>query len=336
MRGSSALSEPRRGSRDAGRFVSPSTGLNAPAPKGPLIVALPGFEHLGRSLAGAETEVPEIERFENGEIEVRLEVPVADRDCLLLGTVAPLGDRLVELLLCADTLLRNGARSLNAVLPYLAYARQDRPSPGVSLAAAWLGRMLAGAGFEGLTTIDIHSEEARQLIGLPVVSLSPAQLFAPKLADAVGPDTVVVAPDRGALARAGALAEVLGVDRPIAWLEKERGAGGVTHRRVVGEIARSAVVVDDILDTGGTLVSCCRRLRSLGVEELALAVTHGLFTGSGWRELGDLGVSVVHTTDSVPGAHTMASELVRVHSVGPLLGEAINRPPTGVPEDRPR
>jgi ribose-phosphate pyrophosphokinase len=330
------LSEPRPGSRDAGRCVSPSTGLNAPAPKGPLIVALPGFEQLGRSLAGVETVVPEVERFENGEIEVRLEAPVADRDCQLLGTVAPPGDRLVELLLGADTLLRNGARSLMAVLPYLAYARQDRPAEGVSLAAAWLGRMLAGAGFEGVTTIDIHSDQACELIGLPVVSLSPAQLFARELAEALTRDTVVVAPDRGALARAGALAEALGVDRPVAWLEKQREAGGVTHTRVVGEVARSAVVVDDILDTGETLVSCCRRLRSLGVEELALAVTHGLFTGSGWRELGDLGVSVLHTTDSVPGARAMASELVRVHSVAPLLAEATERRPSGSPEDRPR
>jgi ribose-phosphate pyrophosphokinase len=327
MRRSSALSEPRPDSQDAGRFVGPSTGPNAPASNRPLIVSLPGFEHLGRSLAGVETAVPEVERFENGEIEIRLGVPVADRDCLLLGTVAPPGDRLVEVLLYADTLVRNGARSLMAVLPYLAYARQDRPAEGVSLAAAWLGRMLAGAGVEGVATIDIHSEEARQLIGLPVVSLSPAELFAPKLADAVMPDTVVVAPDQGARARAGALAEALGVDRPVAWLEKQREAGGVTHTRVVGEVARSAVVVDDILDTGGTLVSCCRRLRSLGVEELALAVTHGLFTGSGWRELGDLGVSVLHTTDSVPGARAMASELVCVHSVAPLLAEAIKRGP---------
>jgi ribose-phosphate pyrophosphokinase len=335
MRRSSASSEPRAGSRDAGRFVSAPTGLNAPSSKGPLLVALPGFERLGQMLAGLETAVPEVERFENGEVEIRLGAPVADRDCLLLGTVAPPGDRLVELLLCADTLLRNGGRSLNAALPYLAYARQDRPEAGVSLAAAWLGRMLAGAGVEGVITIDIHSEEARKLIGLPVVSLSPAQLFASKLAGTVRADAVVVAPDQGARARARAAADALGVDRPVAWLEKQREPGGVTHTRVVGEVARSAVVVDDILDTGGTLVSCCRRLRSLGVEELALAVTHGLFTGSGWRELGDLGVSALHTTDSVPGARAMASELVRVHSVAPLLAGAINRGLRGFPEDRP-
>jgi ribose-phosphate pyrophosphokinase len=308
-----------------------ATGVNRP-----LVVALPGFEPLGRSLTGFEATAPEVERFDNGEIEIRLEGPVSSRDCLLLGTAAPPGERLVELLLCADTLLRNGARSLRAVLPYLAYARQDRSAARVSLAAAWLGRALAGAGIEGLTTIDIHSEEARELLGLPVSSLSPAPLFAGQLTGALRPDTVVVAPDRGALARAGALAEALGVERPVAWLEKQREAGAVTHTRIVGEVARNALVVDDILDTGGTLVSCCRRLRELGVEELALAVTHGLFTGSGWRELGDLGVSVVHTTDSVPAARAVESELVRVHSVAPLLAEAIEGRPVEAPEGRPR
>lgn len=297
----------------------------------PLIVPLPGFEPLAGSVAVLETTPPTIERFENGELEVRLDASVDGRGCFLLGTVAPPGDRLAELLLTADTLLRNGANSLHAVLPYLAYARQDRPNPNISLAAAWIGRLLANAGIADLTTIDIHSRAARELIGLPVTSLSPADLFGRALAGWASREAVVVAPDRGAHARADAVLAALGLDRPLVRFGKERDAGGVTHTTVEGEVAPRAIVVDDILDTGGTLVSCCRKLRALGVEETAIAVTHGLFTGARWRELADLGVGAIHVTDSVPDVRARArgaagggaSELVRVHSVGPLLAAAI-------------
>jgi ribose-phosphate pyrophosphokinase len=302
----------------------------------PLLLPLTGFEALGRQVPGVELLVPEVERFENGEIEVRLPATVDERSCHLLGTVAPPGDQLVELLLAADTLRRDGARSLDAVLPYLAYARQDSPTPRVSVAAEWLGRVLAASGFEGVVTIDIHSDAAGELIGLPITSLSPAALLAQELEDTVTADTIVVAPDRGAQARARRAAEALGLAHPVAWLDKTREAGGVTHVGVVGELGSHAIVVDDILDTGGTLVSCCRMLRSLDVEQITVAVTHGLFTGSRWHELADLGVTAIHTTDSVPDAHARAlggpgrtrapgADLVRIHSVVPLLAEAIGR-----------
>ena len=281
----------------------------------PILLPLPGFEPLAESVTGVERVCPTLARFDNGEIEVRLRAPVAGRDCVVLGTAAPPAERLVELLLAADTLARHDARSVRAMLPYMAYARQDRPEPGHSLAAAWLGRALAASGIEAVTTIDIHSDAARELIGLPLASLSPAPLFARALAPTVSPDTVVVAPDGGAVARAAATAHALGTDRPVAWLEKKRTAAGVTHERIVGELARHAIVVDDILDTGGTLVSCCRELISCGVQSVTVAVTLGLFTGR---------------RGSGPGAARRSSGLARVHTIASLLTAAVPTAGSGV------
>ena len=293
-----------------------------------VLVPLPGFEPLAASVTGMDIVRPICARFRNREIAVRLPRQVADRDCVLLGTAAPPAERLIELLLAADTLTRHGAQSVCALLPYLAYARQDHPEPGHSLAAAWLGRALGAAGVDAVTTIDIHSEAARELIGLPVASLSPARLFTRALADTVAEDTVVVAPDSGAVTRAREMADALGVERPVAWLDKERTAAGVAHTRILGELDRNAIVVDDILDTGGTLLSCCHELRSHGVERLTIAVTHGLFTGPAWHALGELGVDTIHTTDSIPTVWLRASRLIRVHSIAPLLAEALAQPVT--------
>jgi ribose-phosphate pyrophosphokinase len=293
-----------------------------------VLVPLPGFEPLAASVTGMDIVRPICTRFRNREIAVRLPRQVADRDCVLLGTAAPPAERLIELLLAADTLTRNGAQSVCAMLPYLAYARQDHPELGHSLAAAWLGRALSAAGVGAVTTIDIHSDAARELIGLPVASLSPARLFTRALADTISAESVVVAPDRGAVTRASEMADALGVERPVAWLDKERTAAGVTQARILGELDRNAIVVDDILDTGGTLLSCCHELRSHGVERLTIAVTHGLFTGSAWHALGDLGVDTIHTTDSIPAVWLRASRLVSVHSIAPLLAEALAQPVT--------
>lgn len=280
--------------------------------------ALPGFEHLLKLVPPRERGNVALELFPNGELHAELDRSVTDRDTVLVGSLAPPAERVQGLLLAADTLKRQGARSVCAILPYLGYMRQDRLEAGRSRAAAWVGAMLAASGVDEVVTVDIHSAEALELIEVPITSLSPAPLFARVLGGDVRKDAVVVAPDRGAIGRAGELAQALGADAPVAWLEKQRSPGGVSHRRVVGELAEAAIVVDDILDTGGTLVSCCRRLREGGVREITIVVTHGLFTGAAWRPLLPL-VRTLHTTDSVPHAAAHASEVVHVHSLAPLL-----------------
>ena len=288
----------------------------APAP---VHFALPGFEALlGDLPAGSFT----VERFPNRELHARIESEVAGHDCAVLGSIAPPDEQMTSLLLVADTLAKEHARRVTAVLPYLAYTRQDHDEPGESLAAAWTGRLLAASGVDRVVTIDVHSAEAQRLHPLPLESLSPADLFAAEMRRLRLEDAVVVSPDEGGAERAAAVSARAGLERPVAVFGKRRTREGVVHTGMTGELAAQAVVVDDILDTGGTLLLCCRALRAAGVEAITVLATHGLFSGSAWRELWDAGVDRLYTTDSVPGARA-ADPRVMLLSVRELLVERL-------------
>lgn len=240
-------------------------------------------------------------RFANGELYVTVDSEAEARRCLLVGSVAPPDEQLLALTLASHTLAGQGASSVVAVLPYLGYARQDRPEPGRSLAAAWVGALLRAAGIAAVVTVDVHSSEAARLFPMPVTSLSPAPLFAPEVVRSGLDELCVVAPDEGAIERCEALRSAAGITSPVAWLAKRRTREGLVHLPLTGKLSRRAVVVDDILDTGATLVSCCRILREAGVEEITILVTHGLFSGEGWQEIWAAGAHRILTTDTVPG-----------------------------------
>lgn len=283
--------------------------------------ALPGFETLLPAEPGELGRLV-VERFANRELSLGIEAEVSGKPCVLLGSVAPPDEQMLALALAADTLKRQGAARVIALLPYLAYARQDKEEPGKGLGIAWTGEILRASGVDELITIDIHSRRAAKLLELPVTSLSPAELFAAQLKRSGLLDATIVAPDEGAIERSHAVAEAAGVAKPIVYLRKERTATGVVHRELVGEVGRRAVVIDDILDTGGTLVSCCQELGRRGAEETVVMVTHGLFTGERWRALLSL-VAGLHVTDSVPSLAVRPPEGVRVLSVRPLIEQAL-------------
>jgi ribose-phosphate pyrophosphokinase len=155
------------------------------------------------------------------------------------------------------------------------------------------------------------------LFPVPLVSVSPAAVFAHALAALALEDAAVVAPDEGARERAQALREAARIERPVVTFVKRRGAAGIRHLAVRGEVGRSAIIVDDILDTGATLVSVCERLHDAGTS-IVIAVTHGLFTGNAWERLWDLGVRRIYCTDTTPRA-PIAEHRVTVLSVAPIL-----------------
>ena len=157
--------------------------------------------------------------------------------------------------------------------------------------------------------MDVHSERAAEVLGLGLTSLSPAALLAGALPEAWRAEVTFVAPDEGAIDRCSAVARAAGVDRPVVWARKRRTPTGVEHLGLVGSPGRRAVVVDDILDTGDTLVSCCRALRDARAKHVGVVATHGLFTGEQWRALFSEGVQEIWITDTVlsrrrPGAGT--------------------------------
>jgi len=294
-----------------------------------LIFAAPGHDALLAALDG-EGSAPEVgdctfARFANGELHLRLHTHPGGRVCAALGSLAPPDAQLLELLLLADTLRRHGASRLVALLPYLGYARQDRAEPCQSLGAAWTGALLGAVGVERVVTVDVHSSLAAGLFPMPVLSVSPAPLFARELARRGLRDATIVAPDEGALARCEAVARAADITAPVSHLRKHRDARGVTHGELVGAVAPRVVLIDDILDTGGTLVSACHVLRSAGARQITVMVTHGLFSGERWRELYALGVEQIYTTDSVPAVLVRKEAHIGLLPLGQLIIDALAR-----------
>jgi ribose-phosphate pyrophosphokinase len=192
----------------------------------------------------------------------------------------------------------------------------DVPSPGSRTAS----------GIVEAVTIDVHSRLVQALFPFPLRSLSPADLFACELAALGRDDPTVVAPDEGARERCEAVRRAAGVQRPLAYFTKTRTPVGVRHSTLHGTVGRHAVVVDDILDTGGTLVSACEGLVRAGVEEIVVMVTHGLFTRSSWERLWSLRVRRIYCTDTVPLPESARSGAITVLPCAPLLAQGIPIP----------
>ncbi len=313
--------------RQAGRDDRVSTPIVFPLPEhGPLLPC----ELTERSVPALGNCT--FSRFPNGELYVRIGSPIAGRVCGVLGSLAPPDEQMLSVLLLAHTLKRQGARRVVALLPYLGYARQDRADPGQSLGVAWAGDLLQASGVDQVLTIDVHSRRAAACIPIPVDSLSPAPLFADVLVQRGLTDVSVVAPDEGALERSDAVIRAAGIRTPLAHLRKHRDADGVTHRSLVGTVTSRVVIVDDILDTGGTLVSACAALRQMGAQEISVFVTHGLFTGQRWCELPALGVQRIYTTDSIPATWERGGNIVEVLPVGRLIIDAFAATADSQPE----
>lgn len=294
-----------------------------------ILFAAPEFECMGAALRNSAPHLApgvfQADRFPNGELFIRLQTPAAGEDCAILGSISPPDRQLLAMLLLTHTLKKEGAKRITGVFPYLAYSRQDRNKPGQSLAAAWTGSMAFASGFDRVLTIDVHSADDERLFEVPLLSISPAALFGPALAEYDLAAATVVAPDQGAIARCEAIRAAAGLPAAaIPWFEKHRGEAGIEHTRFVGEVGNQALLVDDILDTGATLVSACRRIFEAGVEDIQIMVTHGLFTGIDWEQLWLYGVSRIFRTDTAPGpVGVVADKRIVTLSAVPLLAAAL-------------
>jgi ribose-phosphate pyrophosphokinase len=266
-----------------------------------------------------------ITRFENQELHASVQGPISGENCFILGSIAPPDDQLLSLMLLAHTLKKGGAEKITAVIPYLAYSRQDKDKPGESLAAAWIGLLFKSSGIDQVLTVDVHSERDKQLFPLPLLSLSTSDIFAEAMKKHRLTDATIVAPDNGAISRCEAVKKAAGM--PIGntpYFEKKRTEKGIIHYGPVGNVGTRVVIIDDMLDTGGTLISACEKLREAMVEEITILVTHGLFTGSNWTKLWSLGVSRIFCTDTVPLRADIEATNILVLSVVPMLREKLS------------
>jgi ribose-phosphate pyrophosphokinase len=214
---------------------------------------------------------------------------------------------------------------VTALCPYLAYSRQDKDKPGKSLAAAWAGAALRASGVDEVLTIDLHSERDKQLFPMPLVSIFPAELFAGAIRKHQLTDATVVAPDHGAIRRCEAVNHALGRRAAaVPYFEKERDETGIRHTHLFGAVGTRALIIDDMLDTGGTLISACEKLVHAGTREIYVMVTHGLFTGTGWKKLWSLKVQRIFCAGTVPAAKdTMDETRITTLPIAELLREQI-------------
>ncbi|WP_075097435.1 ribose-phosphate diphosphokinase [Sandaracinus amylolyticus] len=265
-----------------------------------------------------------IARFPDGEIHVELGEHVAGRDVFVVQpTIAPVGETLLELLLVADAARRAGAARVIALVSYFGYARADRRTrAGQPLAARVAAALFERTLFDRVVAIDLHSAPIEGFFSIPLEHLDAVPRLASVLEEVLPERAVIVSPDLGASKRADALAARWRL--PVAIVHKTRVSGSdVIAREVTGDVSgRRPVIVDDMISTGGTLVTATEALLAHGaLDRPVIAATHALCVGDSIAKLAAIGVERLVATDSVPPPSAPFD--VRVVSVAPLLADAV-------------
>jgi ribose-phosphate pyrophosphokinase len=296
--------------------------------------ASPGLAAAMAQALGSELVARQLERFPDGEIHVRLLEELRDADTYLVqSTGPPSQEHLTELLLLADAAYRAGAARITAVVPYLAYARQDRRSAaGEPVGLRVVADLLRASHVDRLVVVDPHTPALESIVSVPVEATSAVPLLAAALRETLDGDTVLVAPDLGAAKLVDRYADLLRLD--VAIVRKARLSGDeVETGAVVGSVrGRRPIVVDDMISTGGTIASAIEAVIDAGaVGPVTVAATHSLLVGPAVDRLRAVDVAQFLTTDSLVVPET--GLVVRIVSLAERLAEVVGRLHRGQPLD---
>ncbi|GAN76602.1 ribose-phosphate pyrophosphokinase [Acidisphaera rubrifaciens] len=270
-----------------------------------------------------------VRRFADMEVFVEIHENVRGEDVFVIqSTSYPANDNLMELLITLDALRRGSARRVTAVIPYFGYARQDRKSgPRTPISAKLVANLITEAGANRVLTLDLHAGQIQGFFDIPVDNLYAAPLFARDIQERyAGRDVMIVSPDVGGVLRARAIATRLNTD--LAIIDKRRERAGVSEvMNVIGDVeGRDCVLVDDIVDSGGTLCNAAAALIENRARSASVYVTHGVLSGGAVARIASSPIEMMTITDSI-----LATEAVRVaHNVrqitiAPLVAEAMRR-----------
>jgi ribose-phosphate pyrophosphokinase len=283
--------------------------------------------YLGVPLGGAK-----VKTFSDGEIQIEIDENVRLKDVFIVqSTCSPVNDNLVELLLMIDACNRSSAKRITAVMPYYGYARQDKKvAPRVPISAKLVADLLEVAGTKRLITMDLHAGQIQGFFSIPVDNLFAAPVIIDYIRGNFRDNLVIISPDAGGVERARAFAKRLHAD--LAIVDKRRSAPNKAQAMaVVGDVRdKVAVILDDMVDTAGTLTEAAGALLRAGAREVHASCVHPVLSGPAVERINGSGLKSLVVTDTIPlNPEVQKSEKIKVLTISKLVGEAIIRSHTG-------
>ncbi|WP_113123305.1 ribose-phosphate pyrophosphokinase [Devosia neptuniae] len=270
-----------------------------------------------------------VKRFADNEIYVEVHENVRGEDVFILqSTSFPANDNLMELLILTDALRRSSARRITAVLPYFGYARQDRKSASrTPISAKLVANLITEAGVNRVITLDLHAAQIQGFFDIPTDNLYGAPVMVRDIQENYGSGNVmIVSPDVGGVARARAIAQRIGAD--LAIVDKRRPRAGVSEvMNIIGDVSgQTCLLIDDIVDSGGTLVNAAEALLKAGAKEVSAYITHGVLSNGAAERIATSKLKELVITDSIEETDLIKSAAnIRRLTIAPLIGEAIAR-----------
>lgn len=279
-------------------------------------------DHIGLPMGNAQ-----VVHFSDGEVQIKLNESVRGADVFIIqSTSAPVNEHLMELLVMVDALKRASAKSINVVIPYYGYARQDRKARARDpITAKLVANLIETAGAHRVITMDLHATQIQGFFDIPVDHLLGVPILGKHFADKELEDIVVVSPDHGGVTRARKLAERL--EAPIAIIDKRRPEPNVAEvMNIVGNIeGRTAIIIDDIIDTAGTITLAANALMEAGAKAVYACCTHPVLSGPAIERIENSSIKELIVTNTIPLGPEKQSEKIKALSVAPIIGEAIIR-----------
>ena len=270
-----------------------------------------------------------IRKFSDGEIYIEIKENIRGNSIFLIQSVSsPANDNLMELLLCIDALKRSSAKNITAVIPYFGYARQDRKvAPRTSISAKLVSNLITKAGADRVVTVDLHAGQIQGFFDIPVDNLFATPIFARHVKKNIKRKNLIcVSPDVGGVERTRALARKL--DIGIAIIDKRRPTPGKSQvMNVIGNVNnKTCIIVDDIIDSGGTIVNAAQALINRGAKEVHVYITHGVLSGEAVEKIKKSKIKKLVITDTIDNSSKVKkAKNIEVLSICNLLGEAIKR-----------
>ena len=270
-----------------------------------------------------------IRKFSDGEIYIEINENIRGNSIFLIQSISsPANDNLMELLLCIDALKRSSAKNITAVIPYFGYARQDRKvAPRTSISAKLVSNLITKAGADRVVTVDLHAGQIQGFFDIPVDNLFATPIFARHVKKKLKiKNLICVSPDVGGVERTRALARKLDVG--IAIIDKRRPAPGKSQvMNVIGNVNnKTCIIIDDIIDSGGTIVNAAQALLNRGAKEVHVYITHGVLSGQAVERIKKSNIKKLVITDTIDNSGKLKkAKNIEILSISNLLGEAIKR-----------